>query len=67
MSLPFPGWGREAAQEMGPLEVDLVPSGPGHYIGDAVSIPTAGAWTVTVSVRLDEFSAATASTDFAAR
>ncbi|WP_336031960.1 copper resistance CopC/CopD family protein [Geodermatophilus sp. FMUSA9-8] len=57
----------ESAQEIGPLEVDLVPSGPGHYIGDAVSIPTPGAWTVTVSVRLDEFTAATASTDFTAR
>lgn len=57
----------ESAQEIGPLDVDLVPSGPGHYIGDGVSIPTAGAWTVTVSVRLDEFSAATASTDFAVR
>ncbi|GAB3314557.1 copper resistance protein CopC [Geodermatophilus aquaeductus] len=57
----------ESAQEIGPLEVDLVPSGPGHYIADEVSLPTAGAWTVTVSVRLDEFTAATASTDFAAR
>ncbi|MCF6746134.1 copper resistance protein CopC [Blastococcus sp. KM273128] len=57
----------EAAQEIGPLEVDLVPSGPGHYVGDELSIPTSGEWTVTVSVRLDEFTAATASTDFAAR
>lgn len=57
----------EPAQQIGPIEVDLVPSGPGHYIGDEVSIPTAGAWTVTVWVRLDEFTAATASTNFAAR
>ena len=57
----------EAGQEIGPLAVDLVPAGPGHYIGDGMSIPTPGAWTVTVSVRLDEFTAATASTDVAAR
>lgn len=57
----------EAAQQIGPLQVDLVPAGPGHYIGDEMSIPTSGTWTVTVSVRLDEFTAATASTDFAAR
>lgn len=57
----------EADQQIGPLQVDLVPAGPGHYIGDAMSIPTPGTWTLTVSVRLDEFTAATADTDFAAR
>ena len=57
----------ETDQQIGPLQVDLMPAGPGHYIGDAMSIPTPGTWTLTVSVRLDEFTAATANTDFAAR
>lgn len=44
-----------------------MPGHPGHYIGDEVSVRTAGAWTVTVSVPLDGFTAAMASTDFVAR
>ncbi|MBY3552638.1 copper resistance protein CopC [Modestobacter lapidis] len=57
----------ERQQEIGPLEVDLAAAGPGHYVGDGVTLPTAGSWTLTVSVRLDEFTAATASTVFAVR
>lgn len=57
----------EAEQETGPLEVDMVPGGPGHSIGDGMDIPTAGSWTLTVSIRLDEFSVATASTEFVVR
>lgn len=57
----------EAEQEIGPLEVDLVAGGPGHSIGDGMDLPTAGSWTLTVSIRLDEFTAATASTEFAVR
>ncbi len=56
----------EAQQQIGPLAVDLEPAGPGHTIGDA-AIPTAGSWTVTVSVRLDEFTALTADTTFPVR
>jgi copper transport protein len=57
----------ERQQEIGPLEVDLAAAGPGHYVGDGTTLPTAGTWTLTVSVRLDEFTAATASTVFAVR
>ena len=57
----------EPAQEIGPLTVDLEPAGPGHYVGDGVAIPTAGTWTLAVSVRLDEFTATTASTEFPVR
>ncbi|SCX37654.1 copper transport protein [Klenkia marina] len=56
----------EAAQGIGPLAVDLQPAGPGHSIGDA-AIPTTGTWTVTVTVRLDEFTALTADTTFPVR
>ena len=52
----------EPAQDVGPLDVDLEPAGPGHYVGDGMTIPGAGTWTLAVSVRLDEFTATTAST-----
>jgi copper transport protein len=57
----------EPEQELGPLAVDLQPAGPGHYVGDGMSIPGAGTWTLTVTVRTDEFTATTASTDFPVR
>jgi copper transport protein len=57
----------ETAQQIGPLDVDLQPAGPGHYVGDGMSIPGAGTWTLAVSVRLDEFTATTARTDFPVR
>jgi copper transport protein len=56
----------EVQQEIGPLDVDLSPAGPGQYVGDAV-LPAAGSWTLTVTVRLDEFTAVTASTAFPVR
>nr|WP_211661101.1 FixH family protein [Modestobacter muralis] len=56
----------EPARQIGPLDVDLAAAGPGHYIGAPV-LPTAGTWTLTVTVRLDEFTAVTASTVFPVR
>jgi len=57
----------EPSQEIGPLDVRLEPAGPGHYVGNGMSIPGAGTWTITVGVRLDEFTATTARTDFPVR
>ena len=57
----------EVAQQIGPLAVDLVPGGPGHVVGDGMSIPGPGTWTLSIMVRLDEFTATTASTDFRVR
>lgn len=57
----------EPAQEIGPLTVELEPAGPGHYVGDGTVVPSAGTWTLAVSVRLDEFTATTASTEFPVR
>jgi copper transport protein len=57
----------EDQQGIGPLEVDLEPAGPGHYVGNGMNIPGAGAWTLAVTVRLDEFTAMTATTDFPVR
>jgi copper transport protein len=57
----------ETGQQIGPLDVELQPAGPGHYLADAMDIPGAGTWTLSVSVRLDEFTATTATTDFPVR
>jgi copper transport protein len=57
----------EPAQELGPLDVPLLPAGPGHYTGDGMVIPGAGTWTLAVSVRVDEFTATTARTTFPVR
>jgi copper transport protein len=57
----------EPSQEIGPLDVALQPAGPGHYVGDGMTIPGAGTWTLEVAVRLDEFTATAASTEFPVR
>jgi copper transport protein len=57
----------EKEQQIGPINVPLQPGGPGHYTADAVDIPKAGTWTLSVVVRSDEFTATTASTDFPVR
>jgi copper transport protein len=54
----------ETEQQIGPLDVALTPTGPGHYSSTAMSVPAAGTWTLTVTVRVDDFTAVTASTDF---
>ncbi|MGY1805657.1 FixH family protein [Blastococcus sp. SYSU D00922] len=57
----------EPSQEIGPLDVELAGAGPGHYVSDGMDIPGAGTWTLAVSVRLDEFTATTARTEFPVR
>jgi copper transport protein len=57
----------EPSQDIGPLDVRLEPAGPGHYVGDGMNIPRVGTWTLAVSVRLDEFTAITAGTEFPVR
>jgi copper transport protein len=49
------------------LDVELLPAGPGHYVADGMPIPMPGTWTLTVAVRVDEFTASTASTTFPVR
>jgi copper transport protein len=56
----------ETQQQIGPLDVVLAATGPGHYSAEPV-LPAAGTWTLTVTVRLDEFTAVTASTVFPVR
>ena len=57
----------ETSRGVGPLDVRLQPAGPGHYVGDGMNIPGAGTWTLVVSIRLDEFTAITARTEFPVR
>ncbi len=57
----------EEEQGIGPIAVDLQPGGPGHYVGDGMSIPGAGTWALIVTARLDTFTAVTASTEFPVR
>jgi copper transport protein len=57
----------EQEQDIGPLDVALQPAGPGHYVGEGMTLPGAGRWTLTVTTRLDEFTALTASTSFPVR
>ncbi|SDF34399.1 copper transport protein [Blastococcus fimeti] len=57
----------EEDQGIGPLDVEIAGAGPGHYTADAMTIPGAGTWTLTVTLRLDEFTATRASTEFPVR
>jgi copper transport protein len=57
----------EPDQQIGPLPVELAGAGPGHYVGEGTTLPAAGTWTLTVTVRLDEFTAVSASTSFPVR
>jgi copper transport protein len=57
----------EASQRIGPIDVKLQPGGPGHYLAEGMDIPGAGTWTLAIAVRIDEFTATTASTDFPVR
>ncbi|MGY1636247.1 copper resistance protein CopC [Geodermatophilus sp. SYSU D00742] len=57
----------EPSQEIGPVDVELQPAGPGHYVGDGMTIPGAGTWTLAVTIRVDEFTASSATTTLAVR
>ena len=57
----------DEARSIGPLEVPLTRIGPGDYTTEALAIPSPGTWTLSLSVRLDEFTATTASTDIPVR
>ena len=43
------------AAELGPLELKVVPGGPGHYIVPSARLPFAGDWRIEVTVRRGEF------------
>ena len=41
-------------QDTGPLPLQLTKAGPGHYIGNSVTIPVAGGWQLRIRARLTE-------------
>jgi copper transport protein len=43
------------AAELGPLELKVVPGGPGHYIVPTARLPFTGDWRIEVTVRRGEF------------
>lgn len=47
-------------KQLGPLPVNLRPSGPHSYTGSGVLLPAAGLWQITVTVQTSEFDATTA-------
>ena len=57
----------EEQQQIGPLEVELSPAGPGHSVAEGLDIPGAGTWTLLVTARFDEFTATSARTTVAVR
>jgi copper transport protein len=57
----------EEQQEIGPLDVEIAAAGPGRYSAQDMTVPGAGTWRLTVTVRMDEFTATTASTTFSVR
>jgi copper transport protein len=57
----------EEQQQIGPLELELAPAGPGHHVAEGLTIGHAGTWTLVVTVRQDEFTALTARADIPVR
>lgn len=55
------------AQQLGPLDLDLTISGPGHYTATAASFPVPGDWQLTISVRTGEFDASTVTAEVPVR
>lgn len=43
------------ARGVGPLDVRFVPAATGEVIADAVPVPYGGRWTLTVTMRIDDF------------
>ena len=46
------------AEQIGPLDIPLQPTGHGHFTAPNVSLPVAGLWLLTLDIRFGEFDAA---------
>jgi copper transport protein len=58
---------RLPARRLGPLPVRLVRAAPNHFIGPAATIPVAGDWQLTLSVRTGEIQEVQATTNVTVR
>jgi copper transport protein len=43
------------SEDIGPIQRDTLPGGPGHYLLDTNDLTIPGVWTITVITRLSEF------------
>ncbi len=50
-------------KDIGPIQVDLEPSGPGHYVAPSAPFGVEGEWTVLVRMRVSRFEEARASVE----
>ncbi|MDQ1635780.1 MAG: copper transport protein [Frankiaceae bacterium] len=48
---------RLAEQNLGPVPLRFIGEGPGHFAAVKVNAPLPGTWTLTLSVRVDDFNA----------
>jgi copper transport protein len=51
-----------SSRDLGPLAIDLIPSGPNHYTAPAAQFPFAGRWQLTVTALVTEFDRRTLTT-----
>jgi copper transport protein len=58
---------RLPAQGLGPLPVTFRPIGPGQFVADAVNVPVAGSWELSMSVRVSDFDSYPAQTTLTVR
>jgi copper transport protein len=58
---------RLPSQGLGPLPVELTPGGPGQFVADNVTLPLAGTWQLSLSVRANDFDAYSAQTSLPVR
>ena len=49
------------AQKLGPLTATVVRDGPGHYVDQPLTLSFAGTWTLSVTIRSDDFDETTVS------
>ena len=43
------------AADLGPLSLQPLPAGPGHYVITAADLPVAGEWQIHVGARVGDF------------
>ncbi|MCU1502869.1 MAG: hypothetical protein JWM12_2223 [Ilumatobacteraceae bacterium] len=55
------------SQNIGPLELPVIPEGPGHVISNDAELPLSGTWTFTITARYSEFDQTVFTTKLAVR
>ena len=55
------------AQALGPLDLHVLPAGPGHFLAEGVTLPLAGDWQLSFYLRTSAIDSQTASTTLVVR